>query len=156
MADPVSELRQRAIRLLARREHTRAELLRKLGPHGSEDNINAVIADLQAAHLQSDARFAESWLRARASRLGTTRLRHALREKGVSAELATDAIAQAGLGDERERAQDAWRRKFGQAPTDRTDWARQARFLHSRGFASDTIRRVIPDIDSTTEAASDD
>lgn len=150
------ELKQRAIRLLARREHTRAELLRKLAPHGSEDDIQTVIAELQATQLQSDARFAESWLRARADRLGTARLRHSLQQKGVAGDLIAESIAQADLGDEQARAVAAWDKKFGTPPVDRADWARQARFLQSRGFASDTIRRVVPAIANAKEAFDDE
>lgn len=156
MNDGVRELRQRAIRLLARREHTCAELRRKLAPHGTEDDIQTVIADLQTNNLQSDARFAESWLRARAARLGAARLRQTLQQKGVASELVTESIAQAGLGDEHERAHAIWTRKFGTPPQDRSDWARQARFLQSRGFASETIRRVVPAITQTTYHAFSD
>lgn len=160
MTDDVRELRQRAVRLLARREHTRAELVRKLAPHGTSDEVSRVISQLQTAQLQSDARFAESWLRARAGGLGTQRLRQTLQQKGVAGELIGAAITEAGLDDERERALAAWKKKFDRAPIDRADWARQARFLQSRGFATDTIRRVVPntdsDIDSTSEMAHDE
>lgn len=151
-----AELRQRAIRLLARREHTRAELARKLSPHGTEDEINAVIADLQGANLQSDSRFAESWLRSNADRLGAARLRQTLRQKGVASELAQQSIAAADMGDELARAQAVWQRKYAAAPTDRNEWARQARFLQSRGFATDTIRRVVPEIEFAQEESHDD
>jgi regulatory protein len=150
------DLRQRAIRLLARREHTRAELERKLAPHGTEDDIQIVIAELQTNQLQSDARFAESWLRARADRLGTARLRQRLQQKGVAGDLIAASIAQADLGDERDRAAAAWAKKFGIPPVDPADWARQARFLQSRGFASDTIRRVVPAINNSRTPPTDD
>jgi regulatory protein len=65
-----NELRQKAIRLLARREHTRAELARKLAAHGTPEEIAAVLAELQASQLQSDTRAAESYVRSHADRLG--------------------------------------------------------------------------------------
>lgn len=154
------ELRQRAVRLLARREHSRAELARKLEAHGSQEEVARVIDELQGAALQSDARFADSWLRSRAAGLGTQRLRQTLQQKGIVGDLAAAAIADAGLDNESERAQAAWQKKFGHAPADRADWARQARFLQSRGFASDTIRRVVPSMapaaNATEETAGDD
>ena len=70
-----NELRQQAIRLLARREHTRVELARKLADFGTREEIDAVLADMEASQLQSDNRTAENYLRSNASRLGASRLR---------------------------------------------------------------------------------
>jgi len=141
----LTELRTRAIRLLARREHTQAELLRKLAPHGAAEAIEQVIADLQQRGLQSDARFAESYLRSHAERLGPARLRQTLRNKGVGAELIDTHLAAAELPDEVEQARAVWARKFGEPPVDARDWARQARFLQGRGFSPAAIRRLLKD-----------
>lgn len=138
-----NELRQQAIRLLARREHTRAELARKLAGFGTQEEIDAVLADMEASQLQSDSRTAESYLRSNASRLGTSRLRHQLKTRGVAPELIDEQLAQADLPDEIKRARAAWSRKFSAAPTNPKDWARQARFLQSRGFAGDVVRRLL-------------
>jgi regulatory protein len=138
-----NELRQRAIRLLARREHTRAELVRKLAPHGTPDEIDAVLVELQTCHLQSDNRFAESYVRSHAARLGASRLRQTLKTKGVSGELIEAQLAQGVLPDEFERARTVWLRKFSSAPVEAREWARQARFLQGRGFASDIIHRLL-------------
>jgi len=137
----VSELRKRAIRLLARREHTRAELTGKLAPHGSEEEIETVLNELARAGLQSDARFAESWLSGQAGRLGAARLRQTLRRKGVAADLIDAQVAT--LPDELERARQVWTRKFVAPPADHDDWARQARFLQGRGFSGDVIRQLL-------------
>jgi regulatory protein len=139
------DLRQKAIALLARREHTRVELVRKLAAHGTTEEIEAVIVDLQSSQLQSDARFADAYLRSRAARVGTSRLRQTLRQKGVDAETASTQLAAADLPDEATRARELWVRKFGTAPADAREWAKQARFLQSRGFASDVIRRLLKD-----------
>jgi len=138
-----NELRQQAIRLLARREHTRAELARKLNALGTEEEINAVLTELQASHLQSDSRAAESYLRGNSARLGASRLRHNLKTRGVAPEMIDEQLAQAALPDEIERARVIWSRKFSAAPSGAKEWARQARFLQSRGFASDIIRRLL-------------
>jgi len=137
----VNELRSRAIRLLARREHTRAELLDKLAAHGTPEEIDIVLADLERSGLQSDTRFAESYLRGHATRFGAARLRQTLRTKGVAGDLIEEQVA--GLTDEIGRAREIWTRKFTTVPADAREWARQARFLQSRGFASDVIRRLL-------------
>jgi regulatory protein len=139
----VNELRQRALRLLARREHSRAELERKLAADGTEEEIANVLTQLEAEGLLSDARAAGAYLRAHAGRFGLARLRQDLRKRGLSPELAADDLAD--LGDELGRARAVWARKFTAAPADAQDWARQARFLQSRGFATDIIRKLLKD-----------
>jgi regulatory protein len=141
----VNELRQKAIRLLARREHTRAELDKKLSAYGTPEEISIVLDQLQQSGLLSDARFAESYLRSKASRLGVARLRYALRNKGVSSEAVEASLAGSDLPSELERARALWQRKFGELPVDSSEWARQARFLQARGFTSDVIRRLLKD-----------
>ncbi len=146
-----NELRQQAIRLLARREHTRAELTRKLAGLGTQEEIAAVLADMEASQLQSDNRTAENYLRSNASRLGASRLRHTLKTRGVAPETIEEQLAQAGLPDELERARAAWSRKFSAAPANSKEWARQARFLQSRGFAGDIVRRLLKQPHEATE-----
>lgn len=139
----MSKLRSRAIRLLARREHSRAELARKLAAHGAQEEIDAVINELQASQLQSDARFAESYVHAHAARWGAARLRQKLTASGLARELIDAQLAHADLPDELARARDVWARKFFAAPVDAREWARQARFLQGRGFANDIIHRLL-------------
>lgn len=141
----MSELYALAVKLLARREHTRVELMRKLAAHGTPEEIEMVLNRLAAAGLQSDARFVESFVRSRAERLGSARLRQALRNKGIAAELIEAQVA--ALPDELERARAVWAKKFPAPPSDAREWARQARFLHSRGFSSGTIRKLLKEID---------
>jgi regulatory protein len=138
-----NELRQQAIKLLARREHTRVELARKLSGLGTQEEIATVLADMEASQLQSDNRTAENYLRSNASRLGASRLRHTLKTRGVAPEMIEEQLAQADLPDEIERARAAWSRKFSAAPANPKEWARQARFLQSRGFAGDIVRRLL-------------
>ena len=138
-----NELRQKAIGMLARREHTRAELARKLSGLGTKEEITTVLADMEASQLQSDNRTAENYLRSNASRLGASRLRHSLKTRGVAPEMIEEQMAQADLPDEIERARAAWSRKFSAAPANPKEWARQARFLQSRGFAGDIVRRLL-------------
>ncbi|MDP1606835.1 MAG: recombination regulator RecX [Rhodocyclaceae bacterium] len=139
-------LRQRAIRLLARREHTRAELAQKLATHGTAEEIDPVLAELARAGLQSDTRFAESYVKSQASRLGLARLRQALRSKGVDAALIETQLKNAALPDEMARAAIVWTKKFSAPATDAREWAKQARFLQGRGFSAETIGKLLKEI----------
>ncbi len=141
----MNELRRKAIGLLARREHSRAELARKLAADGTEEDITTVLAELEAEGLLSDARAAAAYVRAHGARFGAARLRQDLRARGLDPEIAVEEVNE--LGSEIERAKAVWQKKFRTAPTDAKEWARQARFLQGRGFAGDIIRRVLKDIE---------
>jgi regulatory protein len=140
-----ASLRERALRLLARREHSREELRRKLAAAAGDDEdteaIEALLDDLTARQLLSDARFAEQRTTLRGSRYGNARLQYELRTRGVDDAQIDQALAAAG--DEAERAVTVWRKKFGKLPATREERAKQARFLQARGFSPDTIRRVL-------------
>lgn len=140
-----SALRERALRYLAQREHSRAELERKLAPHGTAEDIASVLNRLTELELLSDARFAQAWVRGKGARFGTARLRHDLASRGVDAALIAAALAGDG-DDEEQRARSVWAGKFGRAPGDAREWARQARFLQGRGFGSALIRKVLKEI----------
>lgn len=143
----MKELRQQAIRLLARREHTHAELRKKLEGEGTAEEIEAVLADLANQDLLSDKRAAASYLRGHGTRFGAAKLKQTLRAKGIDAETITASIEESGLPDELERARAIWQRKFRTAPQDQREWVRQARFLQSRGFSVDIIRHLLTEQD---------
>ena len=133
------------LKLLARREHTRAELARKLAPLGSHEDIEAVLAELAQTGLLSDARAASAYVRSHAARFGAARLRQTLRQKGVDAELIQAQLDASDAPDELARARAVWAKKFAAAPEDAKEWARQARFLQGRGFAVEVIRKLLKD-----------
>ena len=136
-------LRERAVRLLARREHSRAELARKLRTHaGPEDNLDALLEDLSRRKLLSDERYAESRAHALSRKFGASRVAQELRARGVGKELASSASG-AIRETEADRALAVWRRKFRGPAESREERARQIRFLQSRGFSFDAIRAVI-------------
>ncbi len=136
-------LRERAIRLLARREHSRAELARKLKAHAQpEDDLEALLDDLARRKLLSDERYAESRAHMLSRKFGAVRIAHELRAKGVGDELAGQA-EKAARATEVERARMVWRRKFQVGPKTREERAKQMRFLQSRGFSFDVIRAVL-------------
>lgn len=137
------ELRERALRLLARREHSRAELVRKLERAGfARDDIVPLLDAFEAKNWLSDRRFAESYVADHRARAGSVKLAYDLRQRGVG-----DSIIESVLGDNRDseidRAREVWRKKFATTPADATEKAKQMRFLQSRGFTPEVIRRAI-------------
>ena len=138
-------LKARALRLLAQREHSRSELTAKLARHVQEgDDLPALLDALQQRGFIDEARVAESVLHRRAPVLGSQRVLQELRRKGLGDELVQKAAAE--LADsELDRARAVWARRFGDAPAPNTpqERARQMRFLASRGFAAEVVRRVV-------------
>jgi len=151
-ADDAAESREayrkafdRGMRSLTTREHSGAELLKKLSGKGVEKELaREVVADLCEHGFQSDERFAESFVHGRVERgYGPVWIRQALQQRGVD-----DDLLNALLDQPREywqdRAEQVRARKFGSdLPPDRQAWQRQARFLAQRGFATDLIVRVL-------------
>ncbi len=142
MPDPVVALRVAALRLLSRRDHSRAELKGKLAAQAeSEEQLDAVLDTLQAERLLSDQRYASQRAVARGSRYGNARLKQELRQHGVGDDDIAAALPEAG--DETERCQAVWARKFRNLPQSAEERAKQMRFLQYRGFSGDAIRRVM-------------
>ncbi len=122
-ATPLS-LKGRALRLLGTREHSRAELERKLAPHEEEPGqLARMLDDLQAKGFIDERRVVDSVLHRRAPRLGAARVRQELQAKGLPPALVAEAL--------------------GVLPADARARARQARFLLARGFGGDVVQRVL-------------
>lgn len=136
-------LKGRALRLLSQREHSRAELVRKLSPHEeAPGELAQALDDLQAKGFIDETRVLESVLNHRASKLGNGRIKQELQAKG----LAPAAISQAMLDlkdSEFARAQNIWQKKFGSPAADANERAKHYRFLLSRGFSSEVVRKVV-------------
>ena len=140
-------LKGRALRLLSGREYSRLELERKLVKFEEEPGSLAVaLDDLQAKGFISEQRVLESVVNRRASKLGASRIKQELQGKGLDPQAVADAV-NALRATELARARDVWQRKFGQAPEDAGQRAKQMRFLAGRGFGGDTIRRVVAGAD---------
>lgn len=136
-------LRERALAMLARREHTRAEMTRKLSPHSeSTEQIEQLLDALAARGWLSEARFAESRANTLARKFGSRKIEHDLRSRGVSAEVVEQAVERA-LTQELENCRAAWQRKFGALPQDAAERGRQMRFLAGRGFSAEAVRQVL-------------
>lgn len=134
------------MRLLSGREHSRVELERKLAVHAPmPEQLAQVLDELQAKDFISEARVVESVVNRRQARLGASRIKRELQDKGIDAEKIAQAIGSL-KATELERARKVWRKKFDSktdAGTSPADKARQMRFLAARGFGADAIRRVV-------------
>jgi len=140
MAD---SLRERALKLLARREHSRRELARKLAPRCEDpDELARVLDELQARGWLSERRVVEQLVHTRRSRFGARRIERELLEKGVSEDAVAGVLPDLKAGD-LAAARAVWRKKFGRQPRTAAERARQARFLQGRGFALDVIMKVL-------------
>lgn len=140
-----AEIRETAIRLLARREHSRRELFHKLSGRGhAADDIDAILDELESERLLSDERYAEAYARMRSERgYGPLRIRSELAERGVAEPLIEQAFWELGADWEILAAQTR-QRKFGESlPDDFKQQAKQKRFLQYRGFEHSQIRSAM-------------
>jgi len=130
--------------LLSRREHAYRELEQKLKQRAFEvDEIDACLARLQQQGLQSDQRFAESFVHQRMTQgYGPVRIRHELRDRGV-----TDAIIADHVPEDRdiwlEIAERQHAKRYKQPAADIKERAKQSKYLQYRGFDFDVIKRVL-------------
>jgi regulatory protein len=155
VAAPPLSLKASALQWLARREHSQAELRRKLLRLAHEratpdvrdeavdpaGEVDALLAWLIANRYLSDARFVESRVNACAARYGNLRIRQELGQHGAALDSAT---AERLRDSELSRARAVWVRKYGGEPaTSAAERARQMRFLAGRGFSTEVVRRVV-------------
>ena len=165
----VISLRERALRILVRREYSRLELRRRLLEHAaSEEELDALLDALEQKKQLSDQRYAESRARVLGRKYSSARIGQELRRQGVGDEDMAQAMQDARAAD-LQRARTIWQRKFGArtsfgltddadadtetaaaagaannpAADNAAERARQIRFLQSRGFSFDIIRQVI-------------
>jgi len=140
-------LKMRAVGYLSRREHAREELARKLAAYADDaDEVEAVLDALEKEGWLSTERFAQSLVHRRASRQGAARIVQELRQHGVDDNQVAELRDQL-RATEYDRALEVWKKRFDSKPADRAAYAKQARFLASRGFAHDVIRRILGDSD---------
>jgi regulatory protein len=136
-------LRARAMRLLARREHSREELRRKLAPKAVEgEDLDALLDDLALRGWLCDARYAEHSIRASARRFGPLKLAQRLRSQGIDDETIAAGFRAAGI-DGLSSIERVWGTRFPALPRDEREKGRQVRFLQGRGFALQEIFRFL-------------
>lgn len=155
------KIRVRAITYLSRREYSRVELCKKVmlslrgfGCEGVPDNdltiVNEILDDLTRQNWQSDERVAVSAARTKGERFGAARVKHELKQQGLSSELIAAQVDELKQ-TEYARALAVWRSKFGTPPVDLKEKAKQIRFMAGRGFDFDVINRIIKNTDDKYE-----
>ena len=143
MASTPLSLTGRALRLLSQREHSRAELERKLAKFEEEAGALAKVLDaLAAKDFINEGRVIESVVHRRSAKLGAARIRQELQAKGLEPQAIAEAVANL-RSSEVERAREIWRKKFGEPPVDAAERGKQMRFLAGRGFGGETIHKVV-------------
>ncbi|TAK90411.1 MAG: recombination regulator RecX [Burkholderiaceae bacterium] len=138
-------LKARALACLARREHSRLELEKKLQPHAeSAEQLQQLLDALEAKNLLSAQRYADSLIHRKASRFGAQRILAEMKQQGLDETIrATSAtVLQA---TELQRATEVWQKRFGVVPQDWREKTKQAAFLQRRGFSLSVIRQVLKD-----------
>ena len=136
-------LRQCALGALARRDHSRLELARKLNRLREEhDDVDALLDEFEANGWLSDERFAGSAARQRQGRFSQRHIVEDLKSKGIAVDTAKTAVAALEQDDEA-IALALWSRRFGEPAVDQKEKARQVRFLQSRGFSLSVVFRVL-------------
>ena len=136
------EARKKAMDFLARREYGQAELIRKLADKGFDRDVaDQALAQLTADGLQSDQRFADSFVQSRINQgKGPVRIRLDLTQRGIPDSTTEIALEEADT-DWYALAREQRVKKFGEAsPSDFKEKARQMRFLQYRGFEQDHIQ----------------
>lgn len=148
ISDPVAA-RKKAMDYLARREHSRDELVRKMKKAGFDCNVALdVIEELRKDGLQSDRRFVEAFVQSRISHgKGPRIIRADLSQRGVREPVIHEALVEV-KADWVQLARQTRLKKFGEElPADFKEKARQMRFLQSRGFEPDQIQAAVGDLD---------
>jgi regulatory protein len=141
-------LKGRALRLLSGREYSRAELVKKLSSfETTEGELAKALDELQAKDFINEQRVVDSVLHRRSSKLGTARIKQELQSKGLDAGAVLDAVDLL-KSTEVDRAREVWRKKFNASPENASERGKQMRFLMSRGFGSEAIRKVISGADN--------
>ncbi|TLX53033.1 recombination regulator RecX [Stutzerimonas nosocomialis] len=143
--DSPAAVRRAAMDLLARREHGRVELLRKLRQRGAPaELVEAALDRLVEEGLLSETRYLESYVRSRANAgYGPLRIREELSQRGLPRTDIERALRESGF-DWGQQLRELWQRKFaGEPPRDARERAKQGRFLSYRGYPLDLIGRVL-------------
>ncbi|NMM27188.1 MAG: recombination regulator RecX [Glaciimonas sp.] len=136
-------LKARALRYLSIREHSRAELARKLERYAEEsDDIEALLDFLEAQNWLSQTRFSEALIKRRAARYGNSRILAELQSHGIGGDALTEIKMELAV-DEIARARAVWCKKFGILATDAAERTRQMRFLQQRGFSPCAIQAAM-------------
>jgi regulatory protein len=148
-------LKGRALSLLSKREHSRKELTKKLLSHAeSEQQLEAVLDEMEKLNFLSNERFIESVVRRKGERFGVMKLRYELAGHGLDADKVKEALDGA-KATEYDRALEVWKRKFSSQPIDLGEKTKQMRFLASRGFSGEVVRKIVSNSDRLNDDLDD-
>lgn len=135
------------LRLLARREHSRRELLDKLALRGFDrDEVEPVIDQIAGQNWQNDARYAEVYVRQRIQNgYGPMRIRYELQQRGINdADLDAQAEEQGGWQNV---LLDVYSRKYDDEKSlSQNEWLKRSRFLQQRGFSGEMIKHLFAEL----------
>jgi regulatory protein len=152
---PPRSIKAQAVAHLARREYSRAELRsRLLKGDVAAEAVDAALDELAASGLLSDTRFANAVVRQKSGAYSRRAISETLKAKGVTGDEAAGALAGHEVHDA-DAIVALWRRRFGAAPRDDREKARQVRFLQSRGFALSAIFRLLRNPPAAEDDESD-
>lgn len=139
------QIENHCLLLLARREHSRLELLDKLALKGfSREASLAVIEQLAAQGWQCDNRYAESYARHRINRgFGPIAIAYELNRNGIT-DIDLEQVAQSVAGSWQTVLADVYQKKYhDDPPADTNDWAKRSRFLMQRGFPAGMVNTFL-------------
>ncbi|SFC85978.1 regulatory protein [Cupriavidus sp. OV038] len=140
---PPLSLKARAVGYLSRREHSRAELRRKLAPHAeTPEEVDTLLDALERENWLSNDRFVDSLVHRRASRYGAARVMQEAKTHQLGNEQLHD-LQDRLRETEVERAREVWRKRFGTAPDSPEAKAKQIRFMVARGFSRAVVGKII-------------
>ena len=135
------------LRLLARREHSKKELLDKLALRGfGGEEVGLVIDQMAEQNWQNDERYTECYIRQRIARgYGPARIRFELQQRGIEqADLDAQAEEQGGW---KNLLLDVYCNKYDEESVlTQNEWLKRSRFLHQRGFSGEMIKRLFSEL----------
>lgn len=157
-----SRLLDRAMRILGQRDHSRAELSRKLQQSAqraawaqkkepeiiTEALLEQVLDWCQESGWLNDERFTDRFIQSRSRKgFGSQRVRLELAQKGIDRETIDIAMEETDVDWAACAAQLA-ERKFGHPlPTEWKEKAKVLRYLQSKGFQTDDIQSIFRNFD---------
>jgi len=138
-----TEIKEKALQFLTQREHSQLELHQKLRrKYGDTPLIDQVITNLKQNNLQSDTRYCETYIQSYYNRgQGPYKIKQDLKQKGIQDSLIEATMNELNINWKQQLKQ-VKEKKFGSnAPQNQQDFAKQARFLQSRGFSAEMIQQ---------------
>ncbi len=145
-AKDVQKIRDTMLRMLARREHSEAEVILKMRQRGFDmPEVERQLRDFQGRKWQDDIRYAEQFVRQRIARgQGEIRIRYELSMQNIPDALITAALEEHQI-DWFELAKSVHDRRFGGAQVLSVKQKQQhLRHLQSRGFTAEQVQYACP------------